>query len=202
MGYTELRPFRVDGSLEVKGVFVSSEPRGGEGETEDLNCLLHHVSNCERGFEAAQPVLLGDGVVPPVHGAVGEVVIARDHERDVFAVARRGMELKCERFRTLELPGCHEQLAYAGDRAVDECIVTEPTRELEILFEQLKRLRLLSAHVQSPAQAVAGCRQLRLVPEGVPELDRVLVSTQRVRVVVDRSERGQRASRARAILYG
>src|SRR5256885_10288842 len=88
MGYAKLLPLRVDGSLEAKGVFVSSEAGGGEGETEDLNGLLHHVSNYERGSQGAQPVLLGKGVVPPEHGAVGEVVIAGDHARDVFALPR------------------------------------------------------------------------------------------------------------------
>ena len=48
MGYAELLPLRADGSLEAKGVFFSSEAGGGEGETEDLNGLLHHVSNYER----------------------------------------------------------------------------------------------------------------------------------------------------------
>src|SRR6058998_2851495 len=113
------------------------------------------------------------------------------------------MELQCQRFRALELPGRHEQLAYAGERAVEECVVTETARELEVLLEQLKRPRLLSAHVQSPAQRVAGYRQVRLVPEGAPELDRMLVSTQRVRLVnVDRSKGGQRAGRERTVLYG
>src|SRR6266480_2923938 len=88
MRYAELLPLRVDGSLAAKGVFVSSEAGGGEGETEDLNGLLHHVSNYERGSQGAQPVLLGKGVVPPEHGAVGEVVIAGDHARDVFALPR------------------------------------------------------------------------------------------------------------------
>jgi hypothetical protein len=34
---------------------------------------LHHVSNSERGFERPQPVLLGEGVIAPVHGTVAEV---------------------------------------------------------------------------------------------------------------------------------
>src|SRR5216117_3757055 len=113
------------------------------------------------------------------------------------------MELQCQRFRALELPGRHEQLAYAGERAIDECVVTETARELEVLLEQLKRPRLLSAHVPSPAQRVAGYRQLRFVPESAPELDRTLVSTQHVRLVdVDRSEGGQRPGRQRTVLCG
>jgi len=76
MGYSELLPLRVDRSLEAKGVVVSSEACGGEGKTEDLNGLLRKVSNDERGFERAQPVLLGEDVVPTEHGAVREVVIA------------------------------------------------------------------------------------------------------------------------------
>jgi hypothetical protein len=59
MGNAELLPFRVDGSFETECVFVSSKPGGGKGETEDLDGLLHHVSNSERGFERPQPVLLG-----------------------------------------------------------------------------------------------------------------------------------------------
>src|SRR6266511_1626419 len=113
------------------------------------------------------------------------------------------MELQCQRFRALELPGCHEQLACAGERAVEECLVTETARELEVLLEQLKRPRLLSAHVQSPAQRVAGYRQLRFVAASAPSLDRMLVSTQNVRLVdVDRSKGGQRPGRERTILYG
>src|SRR5439155_17373936 len=88
MGYAELLPLRVDGSLEAKGVFVSSEAGGGEGETEDLNGLLHQVSNCERGSEGAQPVLLGEGVVPPVDGVGGEGGIGGGHARDVFGRPR------------------------------------------------------------------------------------------------------------------
>ena len=88
MGYSELLPLRVDRSLEAKGVVVSSEACGGEGETEDLNGLLRDVSNDKRGSEGAQPVLLGEGVVPTEHGAVGEVVIGGDHARDVFALPR------------------------------------------------------------------------------------------------------------------
>ena len=199
----ELLPLRVDGSLEAKGVFVSSETGGGEGETEDLNGLLHHVSNCERGFEGAQPVLLGEGVVAPVHGAVGEVVIAGDHGRDVFGFPRRGMELQCQRFRALEVPGCHKQLADAGERAAEECLMTETASEFDVLLEHLTRPRLLSARVQSPAQRVAGCRQLRFVPERAPELDRTLVSTQHVPlVVIDQSEGGQRPGRQRTVLHG
>ena len=206
-GSAELLPFRVDGSLEAEGVFVSSEAGGGQGETEDLDGLLHHVFACERGFEGAQPVLLGEGVVPPVHGAVGEVVIRRAHVHDVFAVAHRGMELQCQRFRALELPGYDEHLANAGERAADECVVTETARELEVLLEQLERPRLLSPPcVQSPAQLVAGCRQLRLVPDGVPELDRLLESTQRGREPpsrrVDRPKVGQRPGRERSVLHG
>ena len=64
MGYSELLPPRVDRSLEAQGVVVSSEACGGEGETEDLNGLLRDVSNDKRGSEGAQPVLLGEGVVP------------------------------------------------------------------------------------------------------------------------------------------
>src|SRR6266516_6168951 len=113
------------------------------------------------------------------------------------------MELNCQRFCTLELAGCHEQLAYAGERAVEECLLTETARELEVLLEQLKRPRLLCAHVQSPAQRVAGCRQLRFVPEGAPEHDRMLVSTHHVRLVdVDQPEGGQRPGRERPVLYG
>src|SRR6266511_4419750 len=133
-GYAELVPFRVDGSLEAKRFFVSSEAGGGEGETEDLDGLLHHVSNREHRFEGAQPVLLGEVVVPPVHGAVGEVVIRRAHAPDVFAVARRGMELPCQWFCALELPGCHEQLAHTGERAADERLMAEMTGELEVLL--------------------------------------------------------------------
>src|SRR5215204_3102893 len=82
-GSAELLVFRVDGSLEVERVFVSSEASGGQGETVDLDRLLHHVFACERGFESAQPVLLGEGVVPPVHCAVGEEVIRRAHVHDI-----------------------------------------------------------------------------------------------------------------------
>src|SRR3954447_21933584 len=78
-GSAELLVFRVDSSLEADSVLVSSEAGGGERETEDLYRLLHHVFTCERGFEGAQPVPLGEGVVPPVHGAVSEVVIPRAH---------------------------------------------------------------------------------------------------------------------------
>src|SRR6266550_4803190 len=107
------------------------------------------------------------------------------------------MELQCQWFRALELPGCHEQLAYAGERAVEECLVTEAARELEVLLEQLKRPRLLSAHIQSPAKRVAGQCKLCVVFGGGPELDRLLVSTQRVRLVdVDGSKGGQRPGRA------
>src|SRR5438067_337175 len=113
------------------------------------------------------------------------------------------MELLCQRVRALELAGCHEQLAYAGERAVEECLVTETARELEVLLEDLKRRRRLSARVQSPAQRVAGYRQLRFVPESAPELDRMLVSTQHVRLVdVDQSKGGQRPGRERTVLYG
>ena len=81
--------------------------------------------------------------------------------------------------------------------------MTEKGRELEILLEQLKRPRLLSAHVQRPAQSFPRCRQLRLVPKGAQELDRVLVSTQRGRLVDhDRSKGGQRPSCTRCIRYG
>src|SRR5712691_6120675 len=178
MGYAKLLPFRGDGALETECVFVSSEAGGCEGETEDLDGLLHDVCDSERGFEGTEPVLLGEGIVAPVHGAVAEVVVRRAHAPDVFAVARRGMELQRQRFGALELTGCHEQLANTGDRAVDERVVAETARQLEVLLELLERPRCLSAHVQSPRQPIAGRRQLRLVPEVVPELDRALVPTE------------------------
>ena len=117
------------------------------------------------------------------------------------------MELQCQRFRALELPGYHEHLANAGERAADERVVPETARVLEVLLEQLERPRLvLSSLVQSPAKLVAGCRQLRLVPDRVPELDRLLESTQRGREPssrrVDRPEVGQRPGRERSVLRG
>jgi hypothetical protein len=130
-------------------------------------------------------------------------VVRRDHAPDVFAVARRGMEFQRQRFRAFELTCCHEQLANAGERAVDECVVTEAARELEVLLEQLKRPRLLSGHVKSPAKRVAGHCKLCLVFGSGPELDRLLVSAQRLRLVdVDRSKGGQRPSGARSVLCG
>src|SRR5438045_3350753 len=42
-GSAELLVVRVDGSLEADRFFVSSEAGGGEGETQDLYRLLHHV---------------------------------------------------------------------------------------------------------------------------------------------------------------
>ena len=86
---------RLDNSFEAHRVLVSSEAGGGHGETEDLGDLARHGSRREGGFEGAQAVLLGEGVIPPVHGAVGEEVIV--------------MELLCQRLRALELRGCHEQ---------------------------------------------------------------------------------------------
>ena len=69
------------------------------------------------------------------------------------------MELQCQRFRALELPGHHEHLAHAGERAADECLVPETARVLEVLLEQLKRLQfVLSSPVQGPGKLVAGCR--------------------------------------------
>src|SRR6478609_5754858 len=113
------------------------------------------------------------------------------------------MELQCQRFRAIEQPGCHEQLADAGERAVEESGVTETARELEVLLEQVKRPRLLPARVQSPAQVVAGYRQLCFVPDGAPELDRTLVSTQHVRLVdVDRPKECERPRRQRNVRYG
>ena len=113
------------------------------------------------------------------------------------------MELARQRFRGVELAGCHEQLADTGDRAIDECVVTETARELEVLVEDLTRPCLLSAHVQDPAEAVAGCRELRLVSDRAPELDRVLVSTQRVRLVdLDEAKGGQRPRRVRCVVSG
>ena len=100
-----------------------------------LDGLLHHVFACEPGFEGAQPVLLGEGVVPPVHGAVGEEVIRGAHVHDVFAVAHQGVELQCQRFRALELPGDDEHLAHAGERAADEGVMPETARVLEVLLE-------------------------------------------------------------------
>src|SRR5438034_8332490 len=203
MGDAELLPFRVDGSLETECVFVSSEPGGGERDAEDLDGLLHHVCDCEHGFECAQTVLLGKGVIAAVHGAVTEVVVCRAHIRDVFAVACRGVELQSQWFCALELPGCYEQLANAGERAVDECSVTATARELEVLLEQLERSRLFCAHVETPAQRVTRHRELCLVAGGGRELNRVLVSTEDVRFVdVERSEGGQRPGCARSVLCG
>ena len=116
---------------------------------------------------------------------------------DVFAVAHRRMELQCQRFRALELPGHHEHLAHAGERAADERVVPETARVLEVLLEQLERPRLvLSSLVQGPAKLVAGCRQLRLVPDRVPELGRPLESTQRGRRLVLASRRSARGRSA------
>ena len=148
-------------------------------------------------------MLLREGVVPPVHRAIGEVVIPRAHEHDVFAVAHRGMELDCQRFRARELPSDDEHLANAGDRAADERVVPETPRVLEVLLEQVNRPRLLPSFVQSPAQLVAGRRRLRLVPGDLPERDRPLESTQRGREPpsrrVDRPKVGQRSGRERAV---
>ena len=91
----------------------------------------------ERDFEGVQAVLLGEDVVPPVHGAVGEVVIRRAHVDDVFAVPHRHLELQCQRFRAFELLGHDEHLARAGKRAADERVVPETARVLEVLPEQL-----------------------------------------------------------------
>src|SRR6266498_5944141 len=111
------------------------------------------------------------------------------------------MELQCQRFHALELPGYDEHLAHAGERAADECVVTETARQLEVLLEQLERPRLLPCLVQSPAELVARCRQLRLIPGGAPERDRLLESTQRVREPpsrrVDRPKVGQGPGRER-----
>src|SRR4029079_19312905 len=113
------------------------------------------------------------------------------------------MELQCQRLRALELPGCDEQLADAGERAVEESGVTETARELEVLLEQLERPRLLSARVQSPAQVVAAYRQLGFIPGDAPELDRTLVSTQHVRLVdVDRPKECERPRRQTPIRHG
>src|SRR5262249_52787554 len=201
--YAELLPFGSDGAFEVKGVLVSSEAGGREGETQDLNGLLHHVANCERRFEGAEPVLLGEGVVPQVHRAVGEIVVGRNHAPDVLAVARRGMELECQRFCAFELTGTDEQLADAGGRAVDESGVTETAAELEVLLEELKRPRVLSALVQSPTQPFARYGELCFVPDDQPELDRLLVSPQPIGLVdVDLCEGGQRPRDERTVLLG
>src|SRR5215510_6353061 len=201
MSDAELVPFRVDGSLETERVFVSSEPGSGEGETQDLDGLLHHVSDRERSFERAHPVLLSKGVVTPVHGAVAEVVVRRAHVPNVFAPPCRGVEFQSQWFCALELPGREKQLAYTSYRAADEPLVAEMTGELEVLLEDITRLRLVSTHVESPAEHVAGCCQFRLVPELEPELDRALVPAEQVRLVeVDGSKRGQRPRRVRSVL--
>ena len=87
--------------------------------------------------------------------------------------------------------------------AGDEGVVPETARVLEVLLEQVNRPRLPSSLVQSPAQLVAGCRQLRLVPGDLPERDRPLESTQRGREPpsrrVDRPKVGQRSGRERAV---
>src|SRR5438093_7459458 len=70
MGYAQLPPLCLDGSLEAKRVLVSSEAGCGEGETEDLDRLLHHVSEWEHCLMGAKSVLLGEVVVPLVYGAV------------------------------------------------------------------------------------------------------------------------------------
>ena len=205
-GSAELLPFRVDGSLEAERVFVSSEAGGGQGEAEDLDGLLHHVFACERGFEGAQPVLLGKGVVPPVHGAVGEVVIRRAHVHDVFAVARRGMELQCQRFRALELAGYDEHLANAGERAVDECVVTETARELEVLLEQLECARLLRrAYRAQPSSSRAASNSVSsptVCQSSIACSSRLSARLRTARVRVDRPEVGQRAGRERSVLHG
>src|SRR5690348_5979921 len=180
MGDAELLTFRVNSSLEAQRVFVASEPGGGEGEAEDLDGLLHHVSDCEHGFEGAQTVLLGKGVIAAVHGAVTEVVVCRAHIRNVFAVARRGVQLQSQWFCALELPGCYEQLANPGERAVDESSVSAKARELEVLLEHRECARLFCAHVETPAQRVTCHRKLCVVAGGGQELDRVLVSTEDV----------------------
>jgi hypothetical protein len=64
MRYSELLPLRVDRSLEARGVVVSSEACGGEGETEDLNGLLRDVSNggeLERQRQVKTSVTVPDG---------------------------------------------------------------------------------------------------------------------------------------------
>ena len=99
----ELFPCCVDSSLEAKSILVSSEAREGHGEPEHLKGLPDYVSVPDPELEVAGVVSRGTRVVPPVHGTVGEVMIL--------------LEFFGQRLRTLELPGCQEQLANtAGGR--------------------------------------------------------------------------------------
>ena len=102
----ELFPSRVDGSLEAKSVFVSSEACQGHGEPEHFKGLADYISVPDPELEVAGVVSGGKHVVLPVHGTVGEVMIV--------------LELFGQRLRSLELPGCQQELANTGEGRGDE----------------------------------------------------------------------------------
>jgi hypothetical protein len=77
-------------------------------------------------------------IVPIRRRETSAIVVSRAHVYDVFAAAHCGAELQCQRFRALKLPGHHEHLARAGERAADERDVPKTAPVLEVLLEQAR----------------------------------------------------------------
>ena len=136
--HAELFQLRVDGPIEPNRVFVASEAGRDAGETHDLDRLLPYDPGLDRAGKGAEAVPLGERVVAPVHGAVGEIVVARNKRRDVPGAAGQAVQLQCQGLGELELAGRQVKLAYPCKRAAGQSLMPEPASELEGLISPQK----------------------------------------------------------------